>query len=383
VSDPEPVPPSPAPIEPTRPAPPEPRPDPQPLVFTGQGREYFRIWIVNLFLSVITLGFYSPWAKVRRLQYFYRNTRLAGSSFEYHGNPVAILKGRIVGMILFGGYYVAGYFSPLLGLAAFGVVAVIMPWLLARSFRFRLFNSSYRGLRFGFHGSTASAYWVFLGLPLLSILTFFLLVPFVHQRIRRYQHGSAAYGQSRFTIAAPAGEFYVVYLLTFTLWLGLAVVAVMGFMVMIIVTSFLVAASGGAVRTAPTPDSTAALVMTILGFLWILAIYGSVILCLRAFFTSRIQNLVWNSTRLGPHRFSCRIQARRLFGIMLGNVAMTIVTLGLFAPFAQVRLATYLAETFVVVPGASLDEFVADDRQRNVSAIGEEAAEFFDLDIAF
>ena len=53
--------------------------------FTGSGSEYFRIWIVNTLLTVVTLGIYSAWAKVRRLRYFYGSTQLAGSTFEYHG----------------------------------------------------------------------------------------------------------------------------------------------------------------------------------------------------------------------------------------------------------------------------------------------------------
>ena len=62
-------------------SPPQPPPHaPQPLRFNGNGAEYFGIWIVNLLLSIVTLGIYSAWAKVRRLQYFYRHTELAGSS---------------------------------------------------------------------------------------------------------------------------------------------------------------------------------------------------------------------------------------------------------------------------------------------------------------
>ena len=34
--------------------------------FTGQARDYFRIWVVNMFLSLATLGLWSPWAKVRK-----------------------------------------------------------------------------------------------------------------------------------------------------------------------------------------------------------------------------------------------------------------------------------------------------------------------------
>ncbi|MET2872051.1 DUF898 family protein, partial [Exiguobacterium profundum] len=64
-------------------------PQPLRLRFIGSGSEYFRIWIVNLLLTIVTLGIYSAWAKVRTLQYFYRNTQLAGSSFDYHGSPIA------------------------------------------------------------------------------------------------------------------------------------------------------------------------------------------------------------------------------------------------------------------------------------------------------
>ncbi len=63
----------------------------QPLHFSGSGGEYFRLWIVNVCLSIVTFGIYSAWAKVRRNQYFYRHTRLAGAGFDYHGDPKAIL----------------------------------------------------------------------------------------------------------------------------------------------------------------------------------------------------------------------------------------------------------------------------------------------------
>ena len=67
-----------------------------PFEFRATGSEYFRIWIVNLLLTIVTLGIYSAWAKVRRLRYFYGSTLLDGHSFEYHGKPLAILKGRLV-----------------------------------------------------------------------------------------------------------------------------------------------------------------------------------------------------------------------------------------------------------------------------------------------
>src|SRR5690349_11414210 len=77
---------------------------PEQLRFTGTGSEYFGIWIVNLLLTIVTIGIYAAWAKVRRLQYFYRHTELAGSSFDFHGSPVRILVGRILALVLLGLY---------------------------------------------------------------------------------------------------------------------------------------------------------------------------------------------------------------------------------------------------------------------------------------
>ena len=85
---------------------------PVPFEFTGKAREYFRIWIVNVALTICTLGIYSAWAKVRKKRYLYGNTLLQGTSFEYHGDPIKILKGRLIigGMLL--AYYVGGVYNP-------------------------------------------------------------------------------------------------------------------------------------------------------------------------------------------------------------------------------------------------------------------------------
>jgi len=74
------------------------------LVFTGTGAEYFRIWVVNAVLSIATFGIYSAWAKVRKSSYFLRNTHLLGDGFEFTGDPLAILRGRLVALALLGFY---------------------------------------------------------------------------------------------------------------------------------------------------------------------------------------------------------------------------------------------------------------------------------------
>src|SRR5512146_3042572 len=89
------APPSPPPATASTPGP-APAPIEHPFDFRGDEREYFRIWIVNLALTILTLGIWSAWAKVRTERYFYANTRVAGTPFEYLARPLPILKGRII-----------------------------------------------------------------------------------------------------------------------------------------------------------------------------------------------------------------------------------------------------------------------------------------------
>lgn len=316
--------------------------------FTGDGWEYFKIWIVNLLLSILTLGIYSAWAKVRRLQYFYRNTQLAGAGFEYHGTPIAILKGRLIAFALFIAYTVAGNISPLLAILVFLIIAAIMPWLIVRSLRFKLYNSSYRGLRFGFAGGNGGAYAVFLLLPILSILTLYLLAPFTHYKIKQYQHNNSRFGDTFFRFDATAGDFYGFYLKA----LGLLL---------------LVGVFFGISAALQIP--------------WLALILPLLYLYIVGFMAVGLPNLIWSKTGLGEHNLYSRMEVWPYLWISFTNLLGIVFTLGLYIPFAQVRMARYRLEHMGLLAQGDLAEFVAGQVQAD-SATGEEMAEMFDLDIS-
>src|SRR5947207_8247898 len=100
--------------------------------FSASTSEYFRIWIVNLALTIVTLGIYSAWAKVRKRRYLYSHTLIGGEGFEYRAKPWPILKGRLIALGFVIAVFAAGNFvpafaaQPLLGKLAFVVVAVIV-----------------------------------------------------------------------------------------------------------------------------------------------------------------------------------------------------------------------------------------------------------------
>lgn len=342
--------------------------------FTGTGGEYFRIWIVNLCLSVVTLGIYSAWAKVQRLQYFYRHTSVAGSSFDYHGNPVAILKGRIIAFVLFMAYSLSGEVSPLLQVATFAVLAVVMPWLIQRSLCFRLHYSSWRGLRFAFRGTVRDAYSAYLLWPMLAAFTLYLLAPLAHQRIKEFQINNSRFGDADFRFQGDTGQFYILYLLSLLI-VVLGVIVIVAPLVVLVIALFKWQALGG----GGSDRAGFMIAMVAMMVIW-LGVLFSIYVVAWPFYTARLQNMLWNNTFLGAHRFACDMKMGKLLGLHLTNILGIIFTLGLFKPFADIRMARYRIESLSLLPADDLESFVARQEQE-VAAMGDEMTEMFDIDI--
>jgi len=344
---------------------------PLPLRFTGRGGEYFGIWIVNLLLTILTVGIYSAWAKVRRIQYFYRHTELAHSSFDFHGSPIKILLGRFIALAMILVYnFTVRIRSPLI-LFVLVAFALVFPWLLRNSFRFRLYNTSWRGTRFHFRGSVAGAYRVFLLNGFLALITLYILAPFTHQRFKAYQHNNSWFGRARFSFHASAGRFYLIYLILLVSIVGFAVfVGLAG-----LGSAFM--ALGRLQKPGGHVDPRA-IIKPLLYLYGALLLFGILI---GPLFHALLTNLIWSNTRLENHRIECRLSPWMLMWIGASNFVLVVLTLGLFIPWAWVRLAKYQAECIRLLPASDLQEFVAAEPE-TVGAVGEEAATAFDFDIA-
>lgn len=315
-------------------APPPPLPDlsPRPFTFTGRGDEYFRIWIVNVALSVVTLGIYSAWAKVRRLRYFYGHTAVDGGTFGYHASPIAILKGRLIAYGVVIAFATLSEVAPLAASALYFPLAMVAPIVIVRAFRFRAANSSYRGIRFGFDGMESEAYRVFLFLPILVPFTIGLAYPFMVKRQREFFVGDSRFGRSDFALDLPTARVYGIY-----------VVAALVFFTAIVVAA--ITAGGDLRRDNPEMSATAAVML--------MAVYA-VFLGTAVGVRTAFENLVWNHTRLDDHRFQSRLKTRTMLWLYASNIVAIVSTFGLFVPWARVRLARYRAESLTLVPGGPL-----------------------------
>lgn len=145
--------------------------------FTGSTGEYFRSWNVNLVLTILTLGIYSAWAKVRSKRYFYGSTLIADSAFEYTADPIRILMGRIIAVVLFIAYQVCLRFDPTVAGVIFVAFLLFVPAIYVMNMAFRMRYSTWRGINFNFVRDYRAAYLLFA--PLLIYITAIGLSPLI------------------------------------------------------------------------------------------------------------------------------------------------------------------------------------------------------------
>jgi len=337
-----------------------------PVAFTASAGEYFRIWIVNLALTILTLGIYSAWAKVRKKRYFYGHTLIDGDSFDYRGNPVAILKGRIIAVMLLATYSFAGHFSPGLKIVFAIVLAFAVPWLIVRSLAFNAYNSAYRNIRLHFRGTYGECLKVIVWYGLLTVISLGLGYPYLKAQLVRFAAGNHHYGTTQFEIDHLTRPFYRVYLKA----IG---VMILGFIVLGIAVAVFGLAAGMAGMGGRGAFSAG------VGIPFIVAAYGGYLL-LFAYLRARITNLTFNAVAIGPVQFESALRARDLAALYLVNIIAIIVTLGLATPWAVVRTLRYRAGKTTLLVASGLDSFVASETSQ-VAAIGEAVGEMFDFDV--
>lgn len=364
--------------------------------FTGSGGEYFSIWIVNLLLSIITLGIYSAWAKVRREQYFHRNTLLDDQPFDYTGDPVRILIGRIVALLVIGVGSAVQEVNLVMALAVTAVFFLLFPWVIVRSMRFRARNTRYRNLSFAFTGTTFEAlkayFWIYVALlPFIaasilltpelkliqenpelanapatndlmlklgaalgvSVLLGALLFPAYQCHVRSFLHRHLRYGNAQGTFDGTTSAFYGALFRTFGVsLLTLVLIGVVGF----------------AAKLAEQP--------------WLLVLAYPVLFLPQAAYTVNMTNVTYRHAGIGNNGFVSDMKVGAMAWLLFTNLLLLMVTLGLAWPWIKVRLARYrLAHmSLLMVPG-TVDAIIG-EAQNNPSAFGEEAAEFLDFDIS-
>jgi uncharacterized membrane protein YjgN (DUF898 family) len=347
----------------------------EPFVFTGTAREYFGIWIVNVLLTIATLGVYSAWAKVRRQRYFHGNTRLAGGTFDYHARPVQILIGRVIVLVIIIAYNLAVNFVPVVG-GLIGVAFLFaIPWFVMRGLRFRARVTSYRNVRFDFTGGYGGAFLAYLLGGLLTWGTLGLLAPIASQWMWNYTLGNVRYGDRPISCEPRLEKLYGQLILP-------AIVLVVGVILLVsaAISVFLAAAGGGFMPDFASDIAAWGIVAAVyLAFLPFFLLYVLVGLLYRA----GTRNVALNETVIdGRHLLASNIARWRYAWIAISNFFATIFTFGLLRPWAAVRMARYLASVTALYSAGSLDDYLSSVKD-TTGVVGAEYMDVEGLDFGF
>ena len=375
-----------------------------PLRFTGKGSEYFKIWIVNLLLILVTVGLYYPWAKLRKQKYLHRNLILDGAAFDYHAKPKALFIGMVVALALSGAYFLMGSLDSLPALLVItGILCALVPWLIWKAFRFRLAVTTYRALPFKFVGSLKEAYiliapqfvvlalidWALMGIkddaaeglpPSLKwvgivYLLLLVFVPALHLFLKKYQHNHYQWTSLQTQIDLGYQRMYAEYLKYF----GIVFLCVAAFTAA--VTAFIAAMSVSIPKVGP--GSGVFSFAMFFGFIALGLSYAALYAVIASQFTARFQNLIWNQTTAQGVVFKSELQPWVLFKLYFKNSLLTLITAGIYWPFAAMKVAQLRAASMTVHADAPLMMLAAArlGEAREQNAVGDAVGDVFGVDI--
>ena len=345
-----------------------------PVEFRGTAKEYFGIWIVNVLLSIVTLGMYGAWAKVRDRKYFYGETYIDDQNFSYHARGLQIFIGRV---IVFG-LLMALSLSQYVSLTLYGVLLVVFlgffPWLICRALKFNARVSSYRNVRFDFDGKYGGALLSYIVLPFVSIFTLYFLSPVATQNQQDFTINSHKYGNRDFRFKSDLGPYFSAYFIA----LGIGIVLFIAVSVLV----FGGLGGGAALEVLANienidPDDPAAIGAI---YLMIIAVYVAVFIGIVPaflFYRARMRNLAYNNMVLDDrHRFRSEVRARDYIGIALSNAVVVLLTLGFMMPWARMRMARYLASKTTLLAGGPLDNYSGEVGDE----VGVVSSEYFEME---
>ncbi|ERB65035.1 DUF898 domain-containing protein [Vibrio coralliilyticus OCN008] len=380
-----------------------------PVEFKGKGGEFFGIWIVNVLLTIITFGIYSAWAKVRTKRYFYGNTYVDNDNFEYHAEPMQILKGRLVAVAVLLVWAVANGFFPAVSVALLLVFYIALPWLLWSNARFDAAMTSYRNVHFSFDSSLKDAYVALMGrglgallamaiyigvvvavssvsgvaatvLGIASLVFMAVLYAWVVAGAHKYFSNGYRYGDWKFSAELETGFFFKTYLKA----IGLGIVASIVLLIAMSLTVF-----SGFDFTALQNGDFSSLMGVSQVTVFIVAYLAIITLTigLTAYTTTRLRNYIFDQLQAkleqesdNQYTFESSLTARGYTWLVISNFLLQVVTLSIARPWVMVRTSRYVADNTVVFGDMSV--LKATDQDSNVkSAVSDEVAQAFDLGI--
>lgn len=385
------------------------------LSFEGSGMEYFKIWIVNVLLTIVTLGLYYPWAKVRNNRYFYANSTLENRNFEYHATGKQLFIGYLIAMALFIVYVVIGNVFPIGGIIVAVIFVLALPWIIWRSLKFNMRMTSFSNVRFGFAGKLSGSYLNFLVLPILlfiliygglalsigmaigfiggGVVTGIIIMlaiialgvfayAYMKKRNTSYIINGSRYGQGEFITKVETKKFVIILLKTF----GLGILAFIGIYAVLGAILYFTVGMDSMKTMMNMGEDPVAMQQAMSGIMGVIMVLGYLLFIIAgmlvlAYSLTRQRTYVYDNTKLDEKiTFKSTLKAKPLAFVMVTNFLAIIFTLGLAFPWAKVRLARLMLENTQVSTDEGFEAYLT-QKEKESSSLGDQIGDAFDVDV--
>ncbi|MBF2759564.1 MAG: DUF898 domain-containing protein [Ectothiorhodospiraceae bacterium AqS1] len=336
-----------------------------PISFQGTAKQYFKIFIVNLLLTIITLGIYSAWARVRTRRFFLGHTYIDKHNLEFDARPITILISRILVVIVVGGLFFVEYRFDLIrsGVGIFLVgVLLLMPFALVRGRAFIARHTIHRTVRFRYRLEYKRPVILYLGYAFFAILityTATLLVesegmtylaayiaaalafPMLLCLGHRIQINQLQFGRLRFFHEGGVGRYYREAIKALFLSIGIFIIVNIVLFSLIYIYTYIATVVVPPVMSPSGWIGGAAILGIIIGLLFATAFIAPI----RAAFTC----LYWRSFRIDKDSaIESHLKWIPYARLLAVNHVLIISSLGLMYPWARVRAYRHVAERLQV-----------------------------------
>lgn len=304
--------------------------------FAGRWQGYAPIAFTNLLLTIVTLGIYRFWGKARTRRYLWSHTRFIDDRLEWSGTGGELFKGALMALVVIVLPLVLlntlaqslvlhgqGVLGGILLMVQFVALFLLVGVALFRSLRYRLSRTYWRGIRGGSADPGLRYGWSYLWKNAAGYFTGGLLMPWAMVSLWNERWNGMSFGPFDFAadgrVAGLMRRFLLCYL-----------APMLGVIVLVAVAA---ASMSGAMGTGSQPPVGPMFVGVALGVLAFYLIFGLVVM---AFYAKFFRQMV-GATSLGTLGFGFAATTADWLKLLLGDIALVLVTLGIGAVFLDYR----------------------------------------------
>ncbi|MBC7456704.1 MAG: DUF898 family protein [Bdellovibrionaceae bacterium] len=187
--------------------------------YHGTGSDLAILLLKNLFLTILTFGFYSPWARTNTRRFYWSNTAFKGDRFAYTGTGKELFVGWLRLLVFLfpativinlGSLILPEAYQPLMSLLVLPIYIYVFALATYSGLRYRALRTLWRQIRFDVVRDKAQArefnLLYFKGV-VLSCLTLGIYVPFFTINKHKFLMNRTNYGGIKFSFDGDGTEY--------------------------------------------------------------------------------------------------------------------------------------------------------------------------------